>query len=85
MHPIVLILLAVGVWVMGYRFYGKFIRLGILQLQEDGSAPVVSHTGDPALEPRSPLILSTFHAAASTGLLSVIGAWGRRTSPPRPR
>jgi len=81
MHPIVLILLAVGVWVMGYRFYGKFIRLGILQLQEDGSAPVMSHAGDPALEPRSPLILSTFHAAASTGLLSVIGAavavvWG---------
>jgi len=81
MHPVILILLALAIWVMGYRFYGKFLRLGILQLHEDFSTPAVSRADDPDFEPRGRWTVSAFHAAASTGLLSLIGAavavvWG---------
>lgn len=81
MHPVILILLAVGVWVMGYRFYGKFLKLGILQLHDDWSTPAMSRSDDPEFEPRGIWTMTGFHAAASTGLLSIIGAaiavvWG---------
>lgn len=81
MHPVILILLAVAIWVMGYRFYGKFLRLGILQLHEDFSTPAVARSDHPGFEPRGRWTVSTFHAATSAGLLSVIGAavavvWG---------
>jgi carbon starvation protein len=81
MHPVILILLALAIWVMGYRFYGKFLRLGILQLHEDFATPAVTRADDPGFEPRGRWTVTAFHAAASTGLLSVIGAavavvWG---------
>ncbi|MGA8259117.1 MAG: carbon starvation CstA family protein [Arenicellales bacterium] len=81
MHPAILILLAAAVWVMGYRFYGKFLRLGILQLHDDFATPAVSRADEPEFEPRGRWTVSAFHAAASTGLLSLIGAaiavvWG---------
>ncbi len=81
MHPVILIILALAIWVMGYRFYGKFLRLGILQLHEDFAAPATSRADDPEFEPRGRWTVSGFHAAASTGLLSLIGAaiavvWG---------
>lgn len=81
MHPVILILLALAIWVMGYRFYGKFLRLGILQLHGDFSAPAMVRADDPDFEPRGRWTMSAFHAAASTGLLSVVGAaiavvWG---------
>lgn len=81
MHPVILILLAIAIWVMGYRFYGKFLRLGILQLHEDFATPAMSRADDPEFEPRGRWTVAAFHAAASTGLLSLIGAaiavvWG---------
>ncbi|MBS1270665.1 MAG: Pyruvate/proton symporter BtsT [Gammaproteobacteria bacterium] len=81
MHPFILILLALAIWVLGYRFYGKFLKIGILQLHEDWPASALSQPGDPDSEPRGSWTVSAFHAAASTGLLSVIGAaiaviWG---------
>lgn len=81
MHAVILILLALAIWVMGYRFYGKFLRLGILQLHEEFDVPAVARAGDPEFEPRGRWTVSAFHAAASTGLLSLIGAaiavvWG---------
>lgn len=81
MHPVLLILLALAIWVMGYRFYGKFLRLGILQLHDDVSTPALSRPDDPDFEPRPWWTVSAFHAASSTGLLSLIGAaiavvWG---------
>jgi len=81
MHPVILILLALAIWIMGYRFYGKFLRLGILQLHEEFSTPALARSDDPEFEPRSRWTVATFHAAASTGLLSLIGAavavvWG---------
>jgi len=81
MHPIILIVLALAIGIMGYRFYGKFLKLGILQLHDDYSAPALARPDDPDFEPRGRWTLSALHAAASTGLLSLIGAavavvWG---------
>jgi len=66
MHPTILILLAVAVGVMGYRFYGKFLKLGILQLHDDWSPPALTRGDDPDFEPRGRWTTSGFHAAAST-------------------
>jgi len=81
MHPSILILLAVAVGVMGYRFYGKFLRLGILQVRDQWATPALGSADDPEFEPRGRWALSALHAAAATGLLSLIGAavavvWG---------
>lgn len=80
MFALILISLAIVVWIMGYRFYGKFLRLGILQFH-DWSTPIVSNDMSSEQVPRRSLALSGFHAAASTGILSIIGAaiamvWG---------
>ena len=80
MHPLILMLLALAVLIMGYRFYGKFLKLGILQLHDDFPMPAQS-AGNPDFEPRGTWTLSMIHAAAATGVLSIIGAaiaviWG---------
>jgi len=81
MHPTVMILLAVAVGALGYRFYGKFLKLGILQLHDEGSSAAPGRADDPDFEPRGRWAVSAVHAATSTGLLSLIGAavavvWG---------
>jgi len=79
MHPVILIILAVAVWIMGYRFYGKFLRLGILQLDEDAATPALA--GRPGAAPSDRWTATAFHASTGAGLLSIIGAaiavvWG---------
>lgn len=71
MHPVFLILLALAMWAMGYRFFGKFLRLAMLQVDANGARAAAPGR----------LTLGAVHAAAATGLLSIIGAaiavvWG---------
>ena len=81
MIPLLLIGLALVAFVMGFRFYGKFLTMGVFRLAHNAPTPA-SHRHDAVEFVRSPLrVLTAHHVAGNTGLLTVIGigiavSWG---------
>ncbi len=81
MITVVLIVLALAVFVMGFRFYGKFLTLGVFRLDHNAPTPA-SHRHDAQEFVRCPPgALTAHHIAGSTGLMTVVGigvaaGWG---------
>ncbi len=81
MNSLVLIMVAIGVFAMGYRFYSKFLTLGVFRI--DNSAPTpASHRHDSHDFVRcNRWLLLSQHTAAIAGGTTLIGAgvaviWG---------
>lgn len=81
MNSAVLLVVAVIVFGMGYRFYAKFLTLGVFRLDSNAPTPA-SHRHD-AFEflPANRGVLLGHHIAGTTGLVTIIGvsiatAWG---------
>ncbi len=81
MNSLVLIMVAIGVFAMGYRFYAKFLTLGVFRI--DNSAPTpASHRHDSHDFVRcNRWLLLSQHTAAVAGSTTLIGAgvavvWG---------
>lgn len=81
MIPLLLIGLALVAFVMGYRFYGKFLTMEVFRLLHNAPTPA-THRHDGMEFERSPLgVLIAHHVAANTGLVTIIGigiavSWG---------
>ncbi len=81
MNSLVLIMVAIGVFAMGYRFYAKFLTLGVFRI--DNAAPTpASHRHDSHDFVRcNRWLLLSQHTAAVAGSTTLIGAgvaviWG---------
>ncbi|MDH3640408.1 MAG: hypothetical protein OES09_18375, partial [Gammaproteobacteria bacterium] len=81
MIPLLLLGLALAAFVMGFRFYGKFLTLGVFRLDNNAPTPA-SHRHDAVEFVRSPrAVLTAHHIAGTTGLLTILGigiavSWG---------
>ncbi len=81
MNSLVLIMVTIGVFAMGYRFYAKFLTLGVFRI--DNSAPTpASHRHDSHDFVRcNRWLLLSQHTAAVTGSTTLVGTgvaiiWG---------
>jgi carbon starvation protein len=81
MTAILLILSALGVFVLGYRFFAKFLVLGVFRLQQDTPTPAEQRADGRDFIPSPRVLLLGQHAAGAVGILSVVGVavalvWG---------
>jgi carbon starvation protein len=76
MNSVILIIVALPIFILGYRFYAKFLSLGTFRLHETETATRAGDTGGPG-----PWLLLGHHLAAIAGGTTVLGvatatAWG---------
>lgn len=81
MNALILLAIVLCVFVMGYRFYGRFLALGVFPPRTDAETPAHRHADNPDFGAVGRWQLLGFHSAASSGLLSITGVgigvtWG---------
>lgn len=81
MNAVILMAIVLCVFVMGYRFYGKFLVLAVFPPLDDAAVPARRHEDGHDYLPVGRWRLAGYHVAAGTGLLSITGAgigaaWG---------
>ena len=81
MNAMILLAIVLCVFVMGYRFYARFLMLGVFLPPGDAALPAIQHSDHHDYGTPGRWQLAGFHTAASAGLLSVTGAgigvaWG---------
>lgn len=80
MTTILLLFIAIGVFAMGYRFYAKFLALGVFRTNVDAKTPALRRGGSHDFVPGSAWVLFADNTAAM-GILAILGAaiaaaWG---------
>ena len=81
MNASILIVVVMFVFVMGYRFYTKFLVLGVFRSEDGVPTPAWQHPDSPDFSPCNRWQLLGYNAAASAGLVSITGVgiamiWG---------
>ncbi len=81
MNAVFLIVIVLCVFVMGYRFYAKFLVLGVFRPRKDVTTPAHQQADPHDYSACNRWLLLGYHAAASVGLVSITGvgigvAWG---------
>ena len=80
MTTILILIIAMGIFAMGYRFYAKFLALGVLRTNVDAKTPALRRGGGHDFVPTSTWVLFADNTAAM-GILAVLGVaiaavWG---------
>ncbi len=81
MNSLVLIMVAIGVFAMGYRFYAKFLALGIFRIDNLAPTPAFHLQDGHDFVPCNRWLLLAQHAAAVSGGTTLVGTavaitWG---------
>ncbi len=81
MNALNLIVIVLLVFIMGYRFYAKFLLLGVFRTEKDEPTPARQHGDTLDFSPCNRWLLLGHNAAANVGILSITGVgiavvWG---------
>lgn len=81
MNALYLIVIVLLVFIMGYRFYAKFLLLGVFRTENDVPTPARQRGGSLDFSPCNRWLLLGHNAAANVGILSITGVgiavvWG---------
>lgn len=81
MNALILLAAALAVFALGHRFFAKFLTLGVLHLSHGATPPAVHRRDDYDFVPANRWVLLGHHAAAVTGILTLVGVglgamWG---------
>lgn len=81
MNVIVLLALAIALFLLTYRFYGRFIALGILRIDHDAPTPATHRNDNYQFVASNPWELAMQQLVASSGVLTLLGVsiaavWG---------
>jgi carbon starvation protein len=87
MHALYLILPALGIFVIGYRYYSAFIAAKVMAFDDTRATPAHTKYDGHNYYPTSRWVLFGHHFAAITGSGPLIGPTptGRRSRARRPR
>lgn len=81
MNALILLAAALAVFILGHRFFAKFLTYGVLHLTHGATPPAVHRRDDYDFVPANRWVLLGHHAAAITGILTLVGVglgavWG---------
>ncbi len=81
MNALILLATALAFFVLGYRFFAKFLTYGVLHLTHGATPPAVHRRDEHDFVPANKWVLLGHHAAAVTGILTLVGVgigavWG---------